>query len=106
VEPRKACVENATCFAPIMEEGAAFSAPSMQESKGSSLLCDLDTSSTSTLGTSSSEDLHRPSSVFLNHTEKIHHISRQYGTACILERKGRRITQRNYEDILKRLRML
>lgn len=106
VEPRKARVQNATCFAPIMEEDTTLSAPAMQESKESSLLCDLDTSSTSTLGTSSDEDLHPPSSVFLNDAEKVHHISRQYGTACMLERKGRRITQRNYEDILKRLRML
>lgn len=81
VEPRKARVQNATCFV-----------PSMQEGKESPLSCNLDTSSTSALGTSSSENLP--------------HISRQYSTACMLERKGRRITQRNYEDILKRLRML
>ncbi|KIK41866.1 hypothetical protein CY34DRAFT_180942 [Suillus luteus UH-Slu-Lm8-n1] len=103
VDPRKARVQEATCFTSIMEEDAALSAPAMKES---SLLCDLDTSSTSTLGTSSDEDLHRPSSIFLNDAEKLHHISRQYGTACILERKGQRIPQRNYEDILKRLRML
>ncbi|KAG1888341.1 hypothetical protein F4604DRAFT_1091348 [Suillus subluteus] len=83
---------NAACFVPIMEE-----------SQESPLTYDLDTSSASTLGTSSSEDFHRPSSV---DAEKRHHISRQYGTACILEKKGRRITQRNYDDILKRLRML
>ncbi|KAG1776481.1 hypothetical protein EV702DRAFT_335688 [Suillus placidus] len=106
IEPRKARVQNAAYFAPIMEEGTAFFAPIMQESKETPLSCNLDTSSTSTLGTSSSEDLHRPSSVLLKDTEKLHHISRQYGTDCILERKGRRITQRNYEDILKRLRML
>lgn len=105
-DPRKARVQNATCFAAIVEEDAALSAPAMRESEESSLLCDLDTSSTSTLGTSSDEDLHQPSSVFLNDAEKLHHISRQYGTACVLERNGRRITQRNYEDILKRLRML
>ncbi|KAG1765642.1 hypothetical protein EDD22DRAFT_396574 [Suillus occidentalis] len=103
VDPRKARVQDATCSASIMEEDAALSAPAMKEL---SLICDLDTSSTSTLGTSSDEDLHRPSSIFLNDAEKLHHISRQYGTACMLERKGRRTTQRNYEDILKRLRML
>ncbi|KAG2108436.1 uncharacterized protein F5147DRAFT_773641 [Suillus discolor] len=95
VEPRKARVQDAACLAAIT-----------QESKESPLSCNLDTSSTSALGTSSSENLHRPSSILLEDAEKLPHISRQYSTACMLERKGRRITQRNYEDILKRLRML
>lgn len=92
VEPRNPRVQGATFFAPIMEE-----------SKESPLSYDLDASSTSTLGTSSNEDFHQPSSVDV---ERRLHISTQYGTACILEKKGQRITQRNYDDILKRLRML
>lgn len=75
----------------------------MEESKESPLSYDLDASSTSTLGTSSNEDFHQLSSVDV---ERRLHISTQYGTACILEKKGQRITQRNYDDILKRLRML
>ncbi|KAG1819244.1 uncharacterized protein BJ212DRAFT_80991 [Suillus subaureus] len=92
VDPKKARVQGATFFAPIMEE-----------SKESPLSYDLDTSSTSTLGTGSSSDFYQPSSI---DAEKRHHISRQYGTACVLEKNGRRVTQRNYDDILKRLRML
>ncbi|KAG2130024.1 hypothetical protein BD769DRAFT_1639528 [Suillus cothurnatus] len=92
-DPRKACVQNAARFAPIIEE-----------SKESPILSNgLDASSTSSLGTSSSEDFHQPSSV---DAETRHHISRQYGTACVLEKNGRRTTQRNYDDILKRLRKL
>ncbi|KAG1752177.1 hypothetical protein EDB19DRAFT_1095873 [Suillus lakei] len=107
LEPKKAKarVQNASCFTPIMEESAAFFAPIMEEKEVT--LCDLDTSSTSTLGTSgsSSEDLNR-SSLLPKDGEKLRHVPKQYGTACMLERKGRRITQRNYEDVLRRLRML
>ncbi|KAG2159381.1 uncharacterized protein EDB93DRAFT_284656 [Suillus bovinus] len=110
VEPRKGRVQNAPCFPPtippIMEEGTTFFAPMMQESKEYPLSCNLDTSSTSDMGTSPSGNLHRPSSILLKDAGKLQHISRQYSTACLLERKGQRITQRNYEDILKRLRML
>lgn len=97
---RKVCAQNNAHFAHIVEEGIAFFA-----SKESPFSWDLDTSSTSTLGTCSSDDLHQPSSV-LNDAEKLHHISREHSTVCVLEKKGRRITQRNYEDVLMRLRML
>lgn len=87
-------------FAPIVEEGIA-----LFTSKESPFSWDLDTSSTSTLGTCSSDDLDQPSPV-LKDAEQLHHISREYGTVCVLEKKGRRITQRNYEEVLMRLRML
>ncbi|KAG1737511.1 uncharacterized protein EDB91DRAFT_480687 [Suillus paluster] len=70
-------------------------APTMEEDE------DLDTASSE--GTS--ED-HHPSSLFMKDADKLHHIPKQYGTAWLLERKGRRVTQRNYEDVMKRLRML
>ncbi|KAG2358184.1 hypothetical protein BDR07DRAFT_305302 [Suillus spraguei] len=94
---RKVCAQN---FAPIVEEGI-----SLFTSKESPFSWDLDTSSTSTLGTCSSDDLDQPSPV-LKDAEQLHHISREYGTVCVLEKKGRRITQRNYEEVLMRLRML
>ncbi|KAG2126601.1 hypothetical protein DEU56DRAFT_822155 [Suillus clintonianus] len=102
VEPRKAHAQNAACFAPIMEESIAFFAPIMEESK--EVTYDLDTSSTSTGGTS--EVHHRPSTLLLQDAEIRHHVPTQYDTACMLERKGRRTTHRDYDDVLRRLRSL
>ncbi|KAG0704159.1 hypothetical protein DFH29DRAFT_997864 [Suillus ampliporus] len=74
--------------------------PTMEEGEGDTH--DLDTSSTE--GTS--EDSHQPSTLFMKDADKLHHIPKQYGTAWLLEKRGRRVTQRNYEEVLKRLRNL